>query len=279
VFIGGGNIEVPAKYSKSILKLGFVPSQDKYDAYAAASALCVPSALESFSIVTMESWLAGRPVIVNAACPVTTTFCVQSNGGLYFANYEEFREILALLSTSPELCKQLGATGRRYVLANFLPEVIAERYRAALAKWGFDLAPILRLSLPVQVGLTESPTVLMNGFHKAEPDHVWTSKRATIHFWLSSNMQNIGQFRMEVTGFAHPGRPADVLFNGLKLGTLSNTSRSTAALSVPRDTVHAGDINEVSIETGNAGPVGADARELGFGFVNMVLTGGLGRRC
>jgi len=140
VFIGGGELEIPPAYRSRIIELGFLPVQDKYDACAAALALCVPSVMESFSLVTTESWLAGRPVIVNAQCTVTTDFCRQSNAGLYFSNYGEFREILNLYIEDPALCAALGANGRQYVLDNFRPDVVASRYRQALAGWGFDLA-------------------------------------------------------------------------------------------------------------------------------------------
>lgn len=140
VFIGGGELKIPPAYASRIIQLGFVPAQDKYDAYAAAIALCVPSRMESFSIVTMESWLAGRPAIVNAECGATTDFCIQSNAGLYFSRYEDFREILCLLSDDENLCAALGANGRRYVLEKFHPDAVAARYREALQSWGFPLA-------------------------------------------------------------------------------------------------------------------------------------------
>jgi glycosyltransferase involved in cell wall biosynthesis len=137
VFIGGGDLDIPHRYGSRIRKLGFVPTEDKYDAYGAAVALCIPSVMESFSLVMMESWLASRPVIVNAACRVTTDFCLQSNGGLYFADYEEFREILALLTFDRSLAKALGARGREYVLSNFQPKAVAARYLSVLEQWGF----------------------------------------------------------------------------------------------------------------------------------------------
>jgi glycosyltransferase involved in cell wall biosynthesis len=140
VFIGGGELEIPEGYGSRIVQLGFLPVQDKYDAYAAAIALCVPSVMESFSLVTMESWLAGRPVIVNAQCKVTTDFCIESNGGLYFSEYAEFREILDLYVEDPQLCADLGTNGKRFVLENFGPDAVASRYREVLAGWGFDLA-------------------------------------------------------------------------------------------------------------------------------------------
>ena len=137
VFIGGGDLDIPHHYRSRIQKLGFVPAEDKHDAYGAAIALCVPSVMESFSLVMMESWLAGRPVIVNAACPVTTDFCLQSNGGLYFADYQEFREILTLLTVERTLAESLGALGQEFVLSNFQPHAVAARYLAALEQWGF----------------------------------------------------------------------------------------------------------------------------------------------
>lgn len=138
VFIGGGDLEIPSAYQSRIFRLGFVPEQDKYDAYGAALALCVPSVMESFSLVTMESWLAGRPVVVNAHCPVTTGFCLESNGGLFFSGYAEFREILITLADDPGLCTALGINGRQYVVRHFRPEAVAHRYKDAITSWGFQ---------------------------------------------------------------------------------------------------------------------------------------------
>jgi glycosyltransferase involved in cell wall biosynthesis len=106
--------------------------QDKYDCLGASLALCVPSVRESFSIVMMESWLAGRPVIVNAECDVTTDFCVRSNGGLWFRDYSEFREIVELLAHSPELGPQLGGQGRNFVFENYKPDLVAEKFMNAM---------------------------------------------------------------------------------------------------------------------------------------------------
>jgi glycosyltransferase involved in cell wall biosynthesis len=137
VFIGGGELDIPQRCASRILRLGFIPAEDKYNAYGSAIALCVPSVMESFSLVMMESWLAGRPVVVSATCPVTTDFCLQSNGGLYFADYQEFREILTLLTFDRRLAKALGARGREFVLSNFQPQAVAARYLSVLEQWGF----------------------------------------------------------------------------------------------------------------------------------------------
>jgi glycosyltransferase involved in cell wall biosynthesis len=128
IFIGGGGPIIPASLSDRVRLLGYLEPQDKYDCFGASLALCVPSIMESFSIVMMESWLAGRPVIVNANCAVTTDLCRRSNGGLYFDGYEEFREIVNYLSDSPSTALVLGQQGGAYVRANYSSETIAERY-------------------------------------------------------------------------------------------------------------------------------------------------------
>jgi glycosyltransferase involved in cell wall biosynthesis len=130
VFIGGGTPEVPTSLSDRVRLLGYLAPQDKYNCFGASLALCVPSVMESFSIVIMESWLAGRPVIVNANCAVTKDLCKRANGGLYFDSYEEFREIVDYLSVSPSVCRSLGQQGGAYVRANYGPEIVADRYLA-----------------------------------------------------------------------------------------------------------------------------------------------------
>ena len=126
VLIGGGNIEFPK--NGDIVELGFVPVQDKHDAYAAASVFCNPSQFESFSLVIMESWLAERPVLVNGDCAVTTDFVRKSNGGLYYQNYAEFEKCLQYLLTHPDIAGQMGRNGRDFVLRNFSWDVIVKKY-------------------------------------------------------------------------------------------------------------------------------------------------------
>lgn len=129
VLMGSGEVAIPAGLRDRVIDLGFVTRPDKYDAYAAAAVLCQPSLHESFSIVMMESWLTGRPVLVHGDCAVTREHCQQANGGLYFTNYEEFAATLDYLLDHPAAADQMGRQGRRYVLANFRWEVIVERYK------------------------------------------------------------------------------------------------------------------------------------------------------
>lgn len=129
VLIGSGTLENSGKQDHHVHDLGFVPVEDKYNAYAAATILCQPSLHESFSLVIMEAWLAGTPVLAHGACQVTKEHCINSNGGLYFSDYAEFEVCLDLLLEHKNLGTKLGANGRRYVLENYSWNTITERYR------------------------------------------------------------------------------------------------------------------------------------------------------
>lgn len=136
VLIGSGDLQLPDGCEEAIIDLGFVSPQDKLNAYAAATVLCQPSVHESFSLVLMEAWVCGTPVLVHAGCEVTRDHCVRSNGGLYFADYEEFEAILDLLLRDQALVRRMGLNGRDYVLNNYDWKVIMAKYEAALARWG-----------------------------------------------------------------------------------------------------------------------------------------------
>ena len=128
VLIGSGSVTLPPT-AHHILDLGFVSAQDKYDAFAAADLFCMPSVHESFSIVIMESWLTGTPVLVHGDCVVTRTHCQRANGGLYFQNYDEFAATVTYLMDNPAVARQMGKNGRQYVLDNYQWPTIVEKYR------------------------------------------------------------------------------------------------------------------------------------------------------
>ena len=122
--------------SADIRDLGFLPEQDKYDAFAAATVFCNPSTNESFSIVLMEAWLAGVPGLVREQCEVTTGHVRAASGGLYFGDDEEFGEALDLLVERPDLRARMAANGRKYVELNYSWDVVIRRYMDALQHWG-----------------------------------------------------------------------------------------------------------------------------------------------
>ena len=133
VLMGRGPLSIPSH--SDILSIGFQDEQDKRDVFAAATVLCQPSLWESFSIVIMESWLAGVPVIVHGGCEVTRYHALRSNGGLYYENLDEFVGVLDWLMEHPVERRQMGQLGRAYVLSEYNWETVLDRFREALQVW------------------------------------------------------------------------------------------------------------------------------------------------
>jgi glycosyltransferase involved in cell wall biosynthesis len=129
VLIGGGEIDIPDSAKKDVIDLGFVDIQDKYDGVGAAEFMCQPSKNESFSLVIMESWLCGRPVLVHDHCEVTKNFARESSGGLYFNDYFEFEGCVNYLLTNKDISATMGLNGRKYVLDHFDWNIIVDRYK------------------------------------------------------------------------------------------------------------------------------------------------------
>lgn len=129
VLIGGGEIQIPADVRDHVIDLGFVDRQDKYDAIAASEFLCQPSKNESFSLVIMESWLCGRPVLVHEKCAVTANFAREAEGGLYFNDYFEFEGCTDFFLSKKDTAAQMGRNGCAYVKKNFDWDIIVDKYK------------------------------------------------------------------------------------------------------------------------------------------------------
>jgi hypothetical protein len=77
---------------------------------------------------------------------------------------------------------------------------------------------------------------------------------------------------VEVTGFGVPGRPAVLLINGRRVGTIDHPREATTRLEVPSEVFRETAENEVVLQVPNAGPVGRDARDLGFALMRIRLS-------
>ena len=124
-----------------IHSLGFVPDQKKYDALAAADFLIMPSQYESLSMVTLEAWAMGLPVLVNGGCEVLHGQALRSNAGLFYSGYEEFAETMRLLESNRRLRTGLGANGRRYFRQHYVWPVIERKYLELLQQLQQDGEP------------------------------------------------------------------------------------------------------------------------------------------
>jgi glycosyltransferase involved in cell wall biosynthesis len=129
-----GQAVLPVPDHPRIRHLGFVSDQDKFDAIAASSLLIMPSQYESLSMVALEAWALGRPVLANGGCDVLHGQCLRSNAGLYYTSYAEFAEALHRLETDSWLSGVLGANGREYYRQNYAWPVIERKYLDVLER-------------------------------------------------------------------------------------------------------------------------------------------------
>jgi len=126
VLIGKGGLPVPPH--PRIRHLGYVSDQDKFDVMAAAEALVMPSYFESLSMVALESWALGRPVLANARCDVLLGQCLRSNAGLFYADAGEFEAAMNRLLNDSSLVEALGHNGRTYFARHYSWPVIEGKY-------------------------------------------------------------------------------------------------------------------------------------------------------
>ena len=128
-----GTPVLPVPEHPRIRHLGYVGDQDKFDVIAAAEALVMPSPLESLSMVALEAWALGRPVVANGRCDVLVGQCLRSNGGLFYQNGREFEAMLEALLDDPALAARMGHNGRAYYEAEYAWTVIERKYLSMLA--------------------------------------------------------------------------------------------------------------------------------------------------
>lgn len=137
VVLGGGSFDDldrgAALRRDDILDLPFVSEEEKKRILKHAVACCQPSVNESFSIVIMEGWQVGTPALVHGRCAVTREHVVESGGGLYFANEEEFIETVKTLIEDRELNAKLAAAGAKYVREKYNWNAVLSRFEKSYA--------------------------------------------------------------------------------------------------------------------------------------------------
>jgi glycosyltransferase involved in cell wall biosynthesis len=125
-----GKEVMPIPFHDDIIHLGFVDDTQKWAAMKACDWLIMPSPHESLSMVLLEAWSVGRAALVNGACAVLTQHCRESNGGLWYDNFDDFNIIL---STVDENTKEvLGRQGREYVRNRYSWDRVESQYLEAL---------------------------------------------------------------------------------------------------------------------------------------------------
>jgi glycosyltransferase involved in cell wall biosynthesis len=107
---------------------GMLPDEERLHALEAATVVIVPSPYESLSLLALESFAVGTPVLANARAEVLVDHCRRSNAGLYYADRWEFIEALKLLMRDEKLRAGMGRNGRAYVNKHYRWSTILSKY-------------------------------------------------------------------------------------------------------------------------------------------------------
>jgi glycosyltransferase involved in cell wall biosynthesis len=112
---------------------GRLSDQERLNALEAATVVVVPSPYESLSLLALESFAVGTPILANARSEVLVDHCQKSNAGLYYADRDEFSECLTFLMANQRLRAAMGRNGREYVRTNYRWDAIIEKYEKMFA--------------------------------------------------------------------------------------------------------------------------------------------------
>jgi glycosyltransferase involved in cell wall biosynthesis len=134
VLAGKPAVEVPDH--PRIRHVGFISEQEKVAALRQCRLLVMPSPYESLSVIVLEAWKLGVPVLANARCKVLAGQCLRSNGGLFYHGYAEFAEGLRLLLEKDDLAASLGRQGQAYVEREYSWETIDAKMDELLSRTG-----------------------------------------------------------------------------------------------------------------------------------------------
>lgn len=149
VCIGPSSLDAEVKPAPGVVELKFVTEDEKHDALAACTCLCVPSQGESFGLVYMEAGRYGKPVI-GRRIPVLEELLGKRNAAMLLGRGEpelnrahldapELAESIRQLLSDKTLCRQIGEACRQVSEAYLWPKVVEnfeQAYYRALAEHG-----------------------------------------------------------------------------------------------------------------------------------------------
>jgi len=113
---------------------GILPDEERLHALDAATVVVVPSPHESLSLLALEAFAVGTPVLANGRSEVLVDHCRRSNAGLYYADRWEFVDALKLLTRDPALRAAMGRNGQAYVNANYRWDIIMHKYERMMTR-------------------------------------------------------------------------------------------------------------------------------------------------
>jgi glycosyltransferase involved in cell wall biosynthesis len=129
-----GDVNMALPKSGDIVPLGYISDRSKATVLSGARALIVPSRHESLSLVALEAWAAGVPVIAHRGSRVLVEHVEESGGGWLYSGTREFTRCLDNVSDDADGRRRAGLAGRRYVARRYGWAKVLNSYRRFFRK-------------------------------------------------------------------------------------------------------------------------------------------------
>jgi glycosyltransferase involved in cell wall biosynthesis len=143
VCMGQGEVLLPRE--PWLYDLGRVSEDRKRALLAGARALVQLSQQESLSIVALEAWAEGTPVIVHAGCAVLAGQVERSQGGVAVTDFDAFAQALDEMLDQPNTAETRGRNGLAYVRQHYASRAAYRvRLEEAIANLDLPLAERMR---------------------------------------------------------------------------------------------------------------------------------------
>jgi glycosyltransferase involved in cell wall biosynthesis len=113
---------------------GLLSERERLQALEAATVVVVPSPYESLSLLALEAFSVGTPVLANARSAVLVDHCLRSNAGLFYSDRDEFVECLSLLMADRRMRAVMGRQGRDYVRRNYRWDVVLGKFDRMISR-------------------------------------------------------------------------------------------------------------------------------------------------
>lgn len=129
-----GEVKMKLPRDARIEALGHVSDARKDELLAGALALVNPSRQESLSLVALEAWARGTPVLADGGGAVLRGHLERGGGGWLYRDTTQFARAIAELRTNRDERRRRGLAGRDYVAANYTWEKTVAVYSAFLER-------------------------------------------------------------------------------------------------------------------------------------------------
>ncbi|GAB4037789.1 glycosyltransferase family 4 protein [Spirosoma gilvum] len=121
---------MPIPTHPDLITAGFVDEDVKIALLKDAKALVIPSRQESLSMVTLESFAYGIPVLANKDCEVLKDHIELSQGGLLFSDYTSFEGAVQQLLSQDS--SEMSEKAQTYVQKNYTWDKVLAKFTKAV---------------------------------------------------------------------------------------------------------------------------------------------------